>query len=174
LAEFILLKIVNKFLSFGVLALLSITGYGQPTEKSLRSYLENTTELNPIEGIWKVLTTREFYHFDTLYNVQQSSDTQLVAIIKTNSGFTAYYLSGDSFNLEFTNTDVKGVYMYRNYYPLIPDYSKKQAVICTHGKMEYTYDLPEEYVMKICGKEYQPNTRVVNILNWKKIYPDNP
>ncbi len=155
-------------------ALLSIFGNGQQSEKSLRSYFETTQNLDPIEGIWKVVTTREFYHYDTLYNVQQMTDTELVAIIKSNSGFSAYYMKGETFNLEFTTTDVKGVYMYRNFYPLLSDYSKKQAIICTHNKMELTHDLPEEYVINICGNEYRPNTRVVNILKWKKSFPANP
>lgn len=127
--------------------------------------------LNPIEGIWKVEIKREFYHYDTLYNVQNISDAEKVAIMKNDDGYAAYLMNGENFNLEFTTTDVKGVYMYRNFYPLTSEYSKKQAVICMRGKMEYTYDLPEEYVIKICGEDYKPNTRIVNVHSWIKMTP---
>jgi hypothetical protein len=163
---------VNKVLSSLLPVLVSFLSSGQPaTGNSVHEYLEKTKDLNPIEGIWKLQITREFYHSDTLYEIKQIADSDQVSIIKTGTEFTAYYLKGDSFNLDFTTTDVKGVYMYRNFYPLTADYSKKQAVICTHGKMEFTYDLPIEYAIKYCGENYQPNTRVVHFLKWKKVFP---
>jgi hypothetical protein len=151
--------------------LLSFISFGQKTEKEIRSYFEKNSSLDRIEGVWSVAITQEFYHFDTLYDVKTLPGTQNVAVLRENITFVAYYLKGEPYNLEFTTTDVNGVYMYRNFYPLISDYSKKQAVICTHGKMQYTYDLPEEYVVKICGDKYIPNTRIVNVMKWEKVMP---
>lgn len=164
---------MNKILYLCGVAFLSFYSYGQQTEKSIQSYFSTALSLNPIEGIWKVEITREFYHYDTLYDVQHFADSQKVAILNANDQFTAYLVNGESYDIEFSTTDVKGVYMYQNFYPLMSEYSKKQAVICMRGKMEYTYDLPEKYVAKICGEKSQHNTRVVNILSWNKISPEN-
>jgi hypothetical protein len=164
---------VIKLLSISLVIFLSLFSNGQqPTEKSLRAYFEKADSLSPIEGIWNLETSREFYHYDTLYDVKNLTGPEEVAIIKESTDFAAYSIKGEKLNLVFTTTDVKGVYMYQNYYPLLSDFSKKQAVICTHGKMEYTYDLPEEYAIKECGENYQPNTRVVNVLKWNKVFPN--
>jgi hypothetical protein len=154
-----------------VCLLASTLAVGQtPDRKNLRTYLESNN-LNPIEGIWNTEISQEFYHYDTLYDVKNLGDTGKVYIVADNDRFVAYFPDGESYNIEFTTTDVKGVYMYRVYYPLISNYSKKQAVICTHGKMDCTYDLPTEYAIKVCGEDYQPDTRVVYVMKWKKIFP---
>jgi hypothetical protein len=168
---------VNKLLTTCLFVLFSLVVKAQTgPPKNIKDYIEKTSDLDPIEGIWLLEIKQEFYHFDTLYNVKDESDTSRIAIVKNGHGFTAYYIKDKNMTLEyaaleFTTTDVSGVYMYSMLSNDPP--AKKHAVICTHGKMEYTYDLPEEDVIKYLGTDYRPNTRIVNILKWKKIFPDS-
>lgn len=165
---------MNKLLVLSLLILLSFNLHGQTsevTDSTFLKYIQNNDSLNAIEGIWRIEITQEYYHFDTLYDVSISEIINPVVIIKKDNSYQAFYLKGDSFNVEFLPTDVKGVYLYRNYFPLTSDYSDKQAVISTHGEMQYTYDLPVEYAKQKFAGKYVANTRIVNVLKWKKVFP---
>lgn len=140
-------------------------------EKFNRYFTENSKNMDPIEGMWLVYLTRETYHFDTLFEVIQTKQPQKIAIMRDKSKFFSYTMDGELFEAEFGSTDVKSVYLYRNYYPLISRYTRNQAVICKAGQMEYTYDLPAEYLEEKLGDQYKAGTRIVNILKWKKTFP---
>lgn len=67
---------------------------------------------------------------------------------------------------------MKGVYLYRNFFRETNEYSKTQAVISKAGEMEYTVDLPDNYLRVKFQDSYEEGTRVVNILKWTKVFPD--
>ena len=117
-----------------------------------KDFIETLETLDPLEGIWNLSATQETYHHDTLYEVLQSKAPVKIAIMKKNNKFYSYKMTGELYDVEFHSTDVKGVYLYRNYFPLISKYSKKQAVISKAGEMEYTYDSPSEYLQEKLGK----------------------
>jgi hypothetical protein len=119
-----------------------------------------------------VSTTQEFYRYDTLYDVQKFPKAARVAIIHKEGKYESYNLTGESYDVEFTVTDVRGVYLYRNYFPETKSYSKTSAVISKRGEMEYTYTFPDEYLRIRLGDTYEEGTRVVNILKWVKIFPE--
>jgi hypothetical protein len=150
-----------------------VRGQDMPTrEDSLAGYfMNNEGKLDPIEGIWSVSATQETYHFDTLFNVSRPEEDTRVAIIKQNDNFERVHISGDSLRVTFYSTDVKGVYLYENDFPQLKTKPKKQAVICKAGQMEYTYDLPEEYIRKISGVNYRDGLRIVRILRWTQTAP---
>lgn len=142
------------------------------TEEAINKYfIEKYDSLDPIEGIWDVNTIQEYYHYDTLYDVVKFSHAASIAIIKEDSLFNTHDLSGDFQEVEFLPTDVKGVYLYRNYFEEIQQYSRTQAIISKPDLMEYTFDFPEEYVRIKLGENFEQGTRVVNILKWKKTFP---
>ncbi len=174
----------NKITIFGcmkmsscliVFLFVSFHSFGQLRDYSeevfKKDFIENLENLDQIEGIWDISTTQETYHYDTLFDVQQSKQPLKIAIIKQKDKFFTYQMSGEQFETEFNPTDVKSVYLYRNYFPSISQYSKNQAVICKAGQMEYTYDFPKEYLLEKLDKQYSEGLRIVNILKWNKVFP---
>lgn len=143
------------------------------SEESFRSYFStNRDSLDAIEGIWNVSTTQEFYRYDTLYDVRKYPKAAKVAVIKKEGKYESYNLTGESYDVEFNSSDVKGVYMYRNFFPEIKQYSKTKAIISKGLEMEYTYDFPDDFLRIKFGDTYEEGTRVVNILKWSKVFPD--
>jgi hypothetical protein len=178
------MKMKNKISIFGymkksscllVFLFISLHSFGQLQEYSeevfKKDFIENLENLDPIEGIWNIDVTQETYHFDTLFDVQQSKQPLKIAIFKQKDKFFSYQMSGELFEAEFNSTDVKSVYLYRNYFPSISQYSKNQAVICKAGQMEYTYDFPKEYLIERMDKQYSEGLRIVKILKWSKVFP---
>lgn len=143
------------------------------TEQSFRNYfIQHKDSLDPIEGIWQVSSVQEFYRYDTLYNIDKYPRAAKVAILKTGNFFDSFNLTGDAYDVSFYITDVKGVYLYKNFFRLTNEYSNAQAVISTSGVMQYTYDFPENYLRVKLSDSYEEGTRVVNQLTWKKIEAD--
>ena len=143
----------------------------QQTEDSLHNYFSaHKDSLDPIEGLWDVVSTQEYYHFDTLYDVVKYPKPARVAIIKKGNKYQVYNMKGESYNVEFSQTEVKSVYFYRNFFPQINQYSEMQTIICKSGEMEFTYDFPESDLRIKLGDKYKDGTRLVNVLKWKKIF----
>jgi len=158
-----------------LLLLISIHSNGQEllSEESFRTYfVSGKDSLDPIEGIWNVSTTQEFYRYDTLYDVRKYPKAAKVAVVKKEDGYESYNLTGESYDVQFLTTDVKGVYLYKNYFPEIKQYSKAKAIISKGQEMEYTYDFPDNYLRIKFGDTYEDGTRVVNILKWTKSFPE--
>jgi len=143
------------------------------SEEEFRKYFMNYKDsLDPIEGIWNVSTIQEFYRYDTLYNIDKYPRAAKVVIRKKEGLYESYDLSGEPYDVNFFETDVKGVYLYRNFFRSTGEYSNTQAVISTAGIMQYTYEFPENYLRIQLGDSYEEGTRVVNQLTWKKEFPD--
>ncbi|MFN8164620.1 MAG: hypothetical protein U0X76_00205 [Bacteroidia bacterium] len=164
-----------KKLSLLILLFIAARASGQSfyTEEAFRNYFaQHADSLDQIEGIWQVSTTLEYYHYDTLYDVEEHPKGAKVAIILKEGKYLSYNLSGEPYDVEFSTTDVKGVYLYRNYFPLTKSYSKTSAVISKRGEMEYTYTFPDDYLRAKLGDSYEEGTRVVNILKWTRVFPE--
>lgn len=135
-------------------------------------FIKQTDSLDPIEGIWNVSTTQEFYNYDTLYDVQNFPKAAKIAVMKKDNKYESFNLTGESYDVQFSETDVKGVYLYRNFFPETNEYSKTSAVISKAGEMEYTYEFPGDYLRVKFADSYEEGTRVVNILKWTKVFPE--
>lgn len=159
------------FLMFG----LSRTTPAQKlkSESAFQEYfLQKKDSIDTIEGIWLVSSTQEFYRYDTLYNIDKYPRAAKVAILNTGTFYDSFNLTGDSYDVSFYTTDVKGVYLYKNFFRSTNEHSNAQAVISTSGVMQYTYEFPDEYLRNKFGDSYEVGTRVVNLLTWKKIFPE--
>lgn len=166
---------MKYYLTCLLLVFLCKTSFAQKldSESAFRDYFsQHKDSLDAIEGIWTVASTQEFYRYDTLYNVDKYPRAAKVAIIRSGSFYDSFNLTGDSYDVSFFTTDVKGVYLYKNYFRSTKEYSKTQAVISTAGIMQYTYEFPDGYLRHKLGESYEEGTRVVNLLTWKKIYPE--
>ncbi|MFM9051393.1 MAG: hypothetical protein ACKOKF_03610 [Bacteroidota bacterium] len=156
------------------LCLLSAVVYGQKNKAEtpyLAYFNQKPDSLDPIEGIWNVSSVQEFYRYDTLYDVLNYSKAGRFAIMKKDGKYQSLDLSGGDYKVEFTNTDVKGVYLYRSFFKETNEFSKAQAVISKAGEMEYTYDFPQNYLKVRFADSYEEGTRVTNRLLWTKSYP---
>lgn len=162
-----------RLLFLFILITLRVASQSPDSEESFREYFRtHAVRIDQIEGIWTVSTTQEYYRYDTLYDVRKYPKAAKVAVMRKDSMYDSYNLTGTSYDVEFEQTDVKMVYLYRIYFPETKGYSKTQAVISKAGEMEYTYDFPEDYLRIKLGDSFEEGTRVVNILKWTKVFPE--
>ena len=143
------------------------------TEDMFREYFsKHIDSLDEIEGIWLVSTTQEFYRYDTMYDVIKLPKAAKVAVMKKEGGYESYNLTGESYDVQFTATDVKGVYFYTITFPETQERSKTDAVISKGGGMEYKYEFPDKYLQFKLADTYEEGTRVTNEVKWTKIFPE--
>lgn len=163
------LRILPLFFLFSA----SLQAQKLTSEELFKEYFTSQSDsLDPIEGIWTVSTTQEFYNYDTLYDIQKFPKAAKVAVMKKENKYESFNLTGDSYDVQFSITDVKGVYLYRNFFRETNEYSKTSAVISKAGEMEYTYEFPGDYLRVKFADSYEEGTRVVNILKWTKVFPE--
>ena len=143
------------------------------SEASFKEYFtQRAGTLNYIEGIWQASTMQYYYKDDTLYDVVKEKKAARVAIMEKDGKFLSFILTGESYDVEFTKTDVAGVYFYRNYFKETDEYSKTNAVISKHGEMQYEYDIPEKLVQLKMADAFVPGIRVNNEVKWEKVFPE--
>ncbi len=163
------LRILPLFFLFSA----SLQAQKLTSEELFKEYFTSQSDsLDPIEGIWTVSTTQEFYNYDTLYDIQKFPKAAKVAVMKKENKYESFNLTGDSYDVQFSITDVKGVYLYRNFFRETNEYSKTSAVISKAGEMEYTYEFPDDFLRVKFADSYEEGTRVVNILKWTKVFPE--
>lgn len=143
------------------------------TEFMFQDYFsKHLDSLDDIEGIWMVSTTQEFYRYDTLYDVIKLPKAAKVAVMKKDGKYDSYNLTGESYDVQFTPTDVKGVYFYTINFPETQEHSKTDAVISKAGGMEYTYEFPDKYLQFKLAETYEEGTHVTNEVKWTKVFPE--
>jgi hypothetical protein len=150
----------------------------KPTPSALKSeasfkeyFIQHEQTLNSIEGIWQVSTKQYYYKYDTLYDVIEAKKAARVAIVEKDGKFESYVITGEAFNVEFTKTDVEGVYFYRNYFRETDEFSKTDAVISKHGHMEYKYEIPERLTRLRMEDLFEEGVHVTNEVQWTKVFP---
>ena len=143
------------------------------TEYMFQEYFsKHLDSLDDIEGIWLVSTTQEFYRYDTMYDVIRLPKAAKIAVMKKDGRYESYNLTGESYDVQFTTTDVKGVYYYTISFPETQEHSKTDAVISKYGGMEYKYEFPDKYLQFKLADTYEEGTHVTNEVKWTKIFPD--
>lgn len=164
---------IMRWLLFFLTCTLASHAQKLTSEELFKDYfMKHTDSLDQIEGIWSVATTQEYYRYDTLYDVQKYPRAAKVAVMKKEGKFESFNLTGESYDVQFSTTDVRGVYLYRNYFRETNEYSKTSAVISKAGEMEYTYEFPDDYLRAKLTDSYEEGTRVVNILKWTRSFPE--
>ena len=144
------------------------------TEEMFKEHFaKNLDSLDDIEGIWQVSSTQEYYRYDTLYDVINLPRAARVAVMKRGDKYESYNLTGESYDVEFTGSDVKGVYFYSIHFPETKEHSKTDAVISKRGQMEYKYEFPDQYLQVKLGDTYEEGTHVTNEVKWVKVFPEN-
>ena len=143
------------------------------TESMFQEYFsQHLDSLDDIEGIWMVSTTQEFYRYDTLYDVIHLPKAAKVAVMKKEGKYDSFNLTGESYDVQFAATDVKGVYFYTINFPETQEHSKTDAVISKAGSMEYKYEFPDKYLQYKLTDTYEEGTHVTNEVKWAKIFPE--
>ena len=132
-------------------------------------FSDHTAALAPIEGLWNVNTSQEFYTYDTLYDEKKFSQT--VAVLQSDTSYASYDMKGNPFNIRFTKTGIEKVYLFKIYLKEINKYTRADAVITAHGTMQYRYEFPEEYLRLIFKDSYEQGDRGVNKVTWNRIFP---
>lgn len=160
-------------LVFGIMIVSVAGAQTLTTEDMFKAYFtRHIDSLDEIEGIWNVSTTQEFYRYDTLYDVIRLPKAARVAVMKKGERYESFNLTGESYDVEFTRTEVSGVFFYRNYFKETNEHSKTDAVISKKGEMAYKYTFPDKYLRHKLGNTYEEGTYVTNDLKWVKIFPD--
>lgn len=142
-------------------------------EDGYKNYFDSvcTENLDPIEGIWNVTANQEFYQNDILYDVNRISKMDKVVIMKKNNKYEVINITGQSYFVEFKETQVKGIYLYKNNFAEINSQQKTKAVINSANEMNYNYDFPEEYLRLKFGNSFEEGTTVTNRVKWVKSFP---
>jgi hypothetical protein len=150
---------------------LKVSSQPFKSETDFKNYFKaHANNLEAVEGIWNVSTTQESFSYDTLYD--NKSFSQTVAVIKSDSVFLTYDMKGGAFNVNFSQTGVKKVYLYRILLKEIDRYTKADAVITAGREMQYKYEFPEDYLHLILKNSFEQGDRVVNKVRWNKIFPN--
>jgi len=155
--------------------LLAISSYAQKpkSESEFKEYFAGRGDsLDQLEGIWEVKTIQQFYRYDTLYDVIKTKASKIV-ILKNGDRFDSINLDGQAIEVQFSPSDVAGVYMYKNYYKETDSYSKASAAISKNGRMEFSYEYPEKYLRYRLGDSFEEGTRVMNNTSWARVYPES-
>ncbi len=143
------------------------------TEFMFQEYFsKHLDSLDDIEGIWLVSTTQEFYKYDTLFDVIKLPKAAKVAVMKKDGKYESYNLTGESYDVQFVVTDVRGVYFYTISFPETQEHSKTDAVISKAGSMEYKYEFPDKYLQFKLADTYEEGTHVTNEVKWTKTFPE--
>ena len=132
-------------------------------------FTEHSASLTPIEGLWSVNTSQEFFNYDTLYD--EKSFSQVVAVVKKDSSFVSYDMKGVPYNVFFSNTEVAKVYLFKIYLKEINEYTKADAVISAGSMIEYKYEFPESYLRLVLKGSFERGDRVINKVKWSKTFP---
>ncbi len=159
----------------GLFLIVSLAASAQKftTEYMFQEYFsKHLDSLDEIEGIWLVSTTQEFFRYDTMYDVIKLPKAAKVSVMKKDGKYESYNLTGESYDVEFTVTDVRGVYFYTISFPETQEHSKTDAVISKDGSMEYKYEFPDKYLQFKLADTYEEGTHVTNEVKWTKIFPD--
>jgi hypothetical protein len=144
------------------------------SESGFKEYLsKHQGAIDDIEGIWNVSTKQYYYRYDTLQDVVEAKKAARVAIISKDGKYQAYIITGEWYSVEFTKTDVAGVYFYRNYFKETNEFSKTSAVISKHGQMKYEYEIPEKLARLRMEDVYQDGMHVTNEVTWMKVFPED-
>lgn len=144
------------------------------TEHMFQEYFtKHIDSLDEIEGIWLVSTTQEFYRYDTMYDVIRLPKAAKVAVMKKDGKYDSYNLTGESYDVQFAVTEVKGVYYYTISFPETQEHSKTDAVISKAGSMAYKYEFPDKFLQFKLAETYEEGTRVTNEVKWTKIFPES-
>jgi len=143
------------------------------SEQSFRLYFQDHKDsLDELEGIWSVSTIQEFFRYDTLYDVMKYPKAVRVAIMNKGDHYDTFVLTGEPYHVEFRASDMKGVYVYKNYYKETDSYSRANATITKGGKMQISYEFPEKYLRYKFSDSYEDGTRVINNTSWQRVYPE--
>src|SRR4051812_48719863 len=143
------------------------------SEASFKEYfVKHAGTLNDLEGIWQVSSNQYYYKQDTLYDVVEAKNAARVAIVEKDGKFQSYIITGESYNVEFTKTDVAAIYFYRNYFKETDEYSKAQAVISKKGEMHYEYEIPDRLLRLRLQDLFVEGVRVNNDVRWIKVFPE--
>lgn len=142
-------------------------------EEGYKNYFDSVCieSLDPIEGIWNVTANQEFYQNDILYDVNRISKMDKVVIMKKNNKYEVINITGQSYFVEFKETQVKGIYLYKNNFAETNSQQKTKAVINSSNEMNYNYDFPEEYLRLKFGNSFEEGTTVTNRVKWVKSFP---
>src|SRR5436190_19428953 len=141
---------INSIKAFLILLFLlfAFSGHSQKikSESQFKEYFAGRSDsLDQLEGIWEVKTIQQFYRYDTLYDMVKTKASKIV-ILNNGDHFDSINLDGQAIEVQFSPSDVAGVYMYKNYYKETDSYSKASAAISKNGRMEFSYEYPEKYL----------------------------
>ena len=138
---------VNKTVQLIFFMLLYQASIGQttkPVKDTLENYFkEHKDSLDQLEGYWDVSAIQEHYNHDTLSDVERGQGPIKILIIRADKKFNSFDPNGKSFDVEFSPTDVKGVYLYENYFPQINQHSSPQVSFTKQAKLSTRTTIPK-------------------------------
>jgi len=131
----------------------------------------NSLSLNPIEGIWKMVSKKSHYVDNNFLEYLEDKVTREVAILYKGDHFKCYEMDGKSLDVKFYIISHGGRYLYKEYFNLVREEITSFVHVEKEGYFKHTYVIPEKWAKYQLQGEFFPGDKLLNELKWEKIFP---
>jgi len=131
----------------------------------------NISSLNPIEGIWKMVSKKSHYVNNNFLEYLEDKVTREVAILNKGDHFKCYEMDGKSLDVKFYIISHGGRYLYKEYFNLVREEITSFVHVEKEGYFKHTYAIPEKWAKYQLQGEFFPGDKLLNELKWEKIFP---
>lgn len=131
----------------------------------------NSLSLNPIEGVWKVVSKKSHYVDNNFLEYLEDEVTREVAILNKGDHFKCYEMDGKSLDVKFYIISHGGRYLYKEYFNLVREEITSFVHVEKEGYFKHTYAIPEKWAKYQLQGEFFPGDKLLNELKWEKIFP---
>lgn len=155
----------------------AINSFGQclgTEEESKKYFMDRITSIDPIEGIWSIsANTKNYDSYNRQTNNYNDQQGHKRAIYRSNSEFNSCLISANNnfANVSFNTTAVKGVYLFKIYYPATSSTINGNATLNNIGILEYSYEMPTVVLKRMMGTDYENGMRSIITATCIKIFP---
>lgn len=131
----------------------------------------NISSLNPIEGIWKMVSKKSHYVNNNFLEYLEDEVAREVAILNKGDHFKCYETDGKSIEAKFFIISQGGRYLYKEYFNLVREEITSFVHMEKEGYFKHTYAIPEKWAKYQLQGEFFPGDKLLNELKWEKIFP---
>lgn len=147
--------------------------------EGLINYLEQASNLDPIEGIWTLNVVRTLSMNGAVVGEETEVMLSEWVVLRKDKfrfevidiGAGSRYDKGQKFTAYFESTARPGVYTYRCDFKSPHWTAKSYATLTDEVFIEYEYDTSEAYLKKAYGANYRPGMNLHWKFFWTKKFP---
>ena len=138
-------------------------------EAFIRYFNEHKQQLDPIEGLWRLLVRRQNYTGNSSYLDETSITPKVVAIIKEGHRFVTYDETDLNRREYFKKLSGKKGYFFRTVFPEVEGESSAYTYFSDPDRFYLKYDLPDRLAHYYLMDQYIPGTKVMEIAEYHRM-----